>query len=501
MQQESPGQGQSHPPAVETPSPWRASLGGMSRSLSRFTEDAARELERTTQEAREALARQTAAAQEAYRESLGREGGLGAALDRTSSSVAALTAKASEAAAAALAAASEIEVTFTEPGPLGISFGSVGKTEGETGIPKVVIEIEPGGAASRMEPCPIERRMELTKVQGYSCEQLSFGATLDLIRAGSRPLTLTFKRPHIFDKGPGWVDDINWDAAKVVCKPDEVSLPPHEPEPEPEPLAPPEPAPQIEGVTVGMRVCVRPEVEAEAACVDAGVKWNPARRSRAAGLSGEVSEVCDDGGVKVRWVEEKEGGRTDTTNLKFPVAALQDAGWSPAPAAATDQDDAASEDGERESAGDGSSGNTGSSAAAAIPTDSAASKPVGLPVQVQQDGSAGVAAPAFSSEVPAVDASVEVAAAPPPPPAVMADSPAVAEVADERDQSVEPSSVEWGLADAEAVLAAEHPTAADCQRAADLFADIIETSPGDAAAKAGLRSALAAKRKAKRAGR
>ena len=114
MQQERPpvhppGQEQAEPPAVEDPLPWRASL---SRSFSRFTETAAQELERTTQEAREALARQTAAAQEAYREGAGREGGFGAALERTSSGVAALTAKASAAAAAALAAASEIEVTF-----------------------------------------------------------------------------------------------------------------------------------------------------------------------------------------------------------------------------------------------------------------------------------------------------------------------------------------------------------------------------------------------------
>jgi hypothetical protein len=255
-----------------------------------------------------------------------------------------------------------------------------------------------------------------------------------------------------------------------------------------------------------MAVRVRPVAAAEVACVDAGVKWNPARRGRAEGAAGEICEVCGDGGVKVRWVEEKEGGRTDTTNLIFPLAALQDAGWLPTPPPAGDAVGLPSEGAERESADGISSVDSGGSAAVPVPTDGDAAVPrpqdhIELQTQVQ-DG-AGAEAAAFSTETPAIDTSVEVVAAPPAAPAAAtADSPAIAELAGECESSVEPvPAAEWSIADAEAVLSAEHPTAADCQRAADLFADIIESSPGDAAAKAGLRSALAAKRKAKRAGR
>eukprot|EP01046_Picozoa_sp_COSAG06_P044979 COSAG06_NODE_6146_length_3087_cov_1.980254_1_plen_583_part_00 len=524
---ESPAQQPSEPPAVETPSPWRASLGGMSRSLSRFTEDAARELERTTQEAREALAQQTAAARDAYREREGggRESSFGAALERTSSGVAALTARASEAAAAALAAASEIEVTFVEPGPLGLSFGSVGKTHEQAGVPKVVIEVEPGGAASRMVECPIVVGLELIKVQDYSCEQLSFSATLDLIRAGSRPLTLTFKRPHIFEKRPDWVDETDWDAALDVTG-DKVSLPPHEPEPEPEPEPPPEPAPELGEVSVGMAVCVRPDAEAEAACLDAGVKWNPARRGRAGGAAGEISEVCEDGsGVKVQWVEEKDGGRVDTTNLKFPIAALQDAGWSPPPAAAAtetqDQEEQEEEQEEEEVQQEESGGDLGvdesSNAAVPVPIAPAGLEPPGPPppsedTDTDTDTDTGAGAGGTAEEAaaaPLVDTSVEVIAAPTADADggdAAADAAAAATEAstdaDVNETSTEPAApAPWGIAEAEAVLVAEHPTVDDCERAELLFADMLEASPGDAAAKAGLRSAAAAKRKAKRAGR
>lgn len=273
-----------------SPANWRQSLSSMSRSVSKWSEETARELEKTTQEAKEALAVQTEAAKVAYRES----GGLEAALERTSSTVVAATAATREAAAAALAAASEIEVTFDEPGPLGLSFGSVGQTIEQVGVPKVVIEIEAGGTASNIEDSPIEVGLELIKVQGYSCEQLSFAATLDLIRAGSRPLTLTFKRQLLFEKRPDWIDTTDWENATDVTSPRvaAVGVPSIEPEPEPEPVGP---APPLGEVSVGVAVRVRPDAEAEAACLAVGMKWNAARKRRACGDPGEISEVCEDG--------------------------------------------------------------------------------------------------------------------------------------------------------------------------------------------------------------
>ena len=174
------------------------------------------------------------------------------ALERTSSAAAALSAKASEAVAEAVTAATEIEVTFAEEGPLGISFGTVGTSGGddEGGNPKVVIGLEEEGCAARMESCPIEVGMVIIRVQDVACEALTFAATLDLIRMASRPLTLTvrsppaalsprrapphpcvrgvqFKRPHLFEKRPEWLDSTDWDAALDITdgKSDSVGPP------------------------------------------------------------------------------------------------------------------------------------------------------------------------------------------------------------------------------------------------------------------------------------
>jgi GNAT superfamily N-acetyltransferase len=109
----------------------------------------------------------------------------------------------------------EVDVTFVEPGPLGLSFGSEGNNYEDAVGPKVVLAIEADGGASRIPDCPIEVGLELVRVQGEPCGQLSFSDTLDLIKGGGRPLTLTFRAP---DVALDWVES------------DES-----EPEPEPEP--------------------------------------------------------------------------------------------------------------------------------------------------------------------------------------------------------------------------------------------------------------------------
>ena len=191
---------ESPPPPLDSPatpapaeqpkvSPWRRSLSGMGASLSKLTEDAG-----------QLVTEKAEAARAAYRESEGARAFVEKseqALERTSSAAAALSAKASEAVAEAVTAATEIEVTFAEEGPLGISFGTVGTSGGddEGGNPKVVIGLEEEGCAARMEGCPIEVGMVIMRVQDVACEALTFAATLDLIRMASRPLTLTVRSP------------------------------------------------------------------------------------------------------------------------------------------------------------------------------------------------------------------------------------------------------------------------------------------------------------------
>eukprot|EP01043_Picozoa_sp_COSAG02_P045917 COSAG02_NODE_4246_length_5589_cov_162.475046_4_plen_84_part_00 len=70
----------------------------------------------------------------------------------------------------------EVEVTFVEPGPLGLSFGSVGQDHDAAVGPKLVLGIEEDGSASRMEDCPIEVGLELVRVQGLPCQELSLSS-------------------------------------------------------------------------------------------------------------------------------------------------------------------------------------------------------------------------------------------------------------------------------------------------------------------------------------
>ena len=106
----------------------------------------------------------------------------------------------------------EIELTFTKHGPLGITFGTVAKNAEDAKAPTVVVQINPGGRVSRMRHCPIAKGMELTKVQARSCEALSFGAIMELVRTGQRPLTLTFSHRERY----GWVNATDWGTAKEL---------------------------------------------------------------------------------------------------------------------------------------------------------------------------------------------------------------------------------------------------------------------------------------------
>ena len=108
----------------------------------------------------------------------------------------------------------EIELTVTKRGPLGITFGTIGKNAEDTKVPTVVVQIKPGGSVSRMKHCPIAEGMKLTKVQGRSCEALSFSATMELVRTDHRPLTLTFTHRERY----GWVDTTDWSTAKDMRK-------------------------------------------------------------------------------------------------------------------------------------------------------------------------------------------------------------------------------------------------------------------------------------------
>ena len=147
-------------------------------------------------------------------------------------------------------------MTFVESGPLGLSFGSVGQNHDDALGPKLVLNVE-GGSASRMADCPIKVGMELIKVQGQPCHERSFSETLDLIRAGGRPLTLSFRQPEI---EPDWVKretDVEAEAtagaeteaeaeADAERESDRDWVQDMEPEPEAEPESQPEPEPEPE---------------------------------------------------------------------------------------------------------------------------------------------------------------------------------------------------------------------------------------------------------------
>ena len=148
-------------------------------------------------------------------------------------------------------------MTFVEPGPLGVSFGSVGQNHDDALGPKLVLSVEKGGSASRMEDCPIEVGLELIKVQSQPCQELSFSETLDLIRAGGRPLTLSFRQPEI---EPDWVKRETEAEAEAEAEAEteterdsdrdwgqDMELEPViEPEPQPEPEPEPETVPVLD---------------------------------------------------------------------------------------------------------------------------------------------------------------------------------------------------------------------------------------------------------------
>ena len=148
------------------------------------------------------------------------------ALERTSSGMSALTAKAAEVSDAAVAWGGTVQasqilggvstVSFTQEGPLGISFGSIGESTDHPDTPKVVIGVDEDGMAAQVGG--VRMNMVLIAVQDVPCEALSFNATLDLIRDGSRPLSLTFRLPSRWGTGGkmNWVNDTDWDAALDV---------------------------------------------------------------------------------------------------------------------------------------------------------------------------------------------------------------------------------------------------------------------------------------------
>lgn len=79
-------------------------------------------------------------------------------------------------------------------------------------------------------------------------------------------------------------------------------------------------------MAVGATVAVLPLLQAEAACREAEVKWNPPRLKRS-GQQGTVSSVDEaTGKVKVTFEDAVTVGdkviRTDTQTLLFPAAAL-----------------------------------------------------------------------------------------------------------------------------------------------------------------------------------
>ena len=149
---------------------------------------------------------------------------------------------------------------------------------------------------------------------------------------------MQFKRPHLFEKRPEWLDSTDWDAALDItdgksdsvgppqsaesaeaevslsdrfyhrrpssAEPDiakfygpnvfdrtratarDVGLPPIAAESEPEPAPELPAAPPLAEVSEGLAVRVRPAAAAEAACAACGVKWNAARARRAGGAAG-----------------------------------------------------------------------------------------------------------------------------------------------------------------------------------------------------------------------
>ena len=149
----------------------------------------------------------------------------------------------------------------------------------------------------------------------------------------------------IFASGvPSWSDDDEEafeDAAQREATPPPIAGEPElepEPEPAPEPEMEPEPAlePEMEpALSLGQPVTVLPAEVAGPAVLAAGMKFNPARKTRC-GQRGVVGEELTDGNLKVKFEtpvlgHEGEVVRVDTQMLSFPRTALAAAGPAPEP--------------------------------------------------------------------------------------------------------------------------------------------------------------------------
>lgn len=193
----------------------------------------------------------------------------------------------------------------------------------------------------------------------------------------------------------------------------------------------------------------------------------------------------------MQWIEEKEGGRVDTTQMKFPVEALEAVDWQPAAVEPVAAAASVKLPQVMEPPGPPPTPERPMTPAAA----NAVAVPPPTPTELEPAAEVEPAEEAALA-APTIDSSVEVLAPPAPgEPEELEPEPEPPAV----DEETAAPDAPWGVAEAEAVVAGENPTVEECERAALLFADILETSPGDATAKAGLRTASKAKRAAKRA--